>query len=904
MATERLLPQNLEAECGVLGSLLIDPQAIVLVADFLSCEDFYRNAHRTLYEIIMQLYQRRTSADYITVCDLLEQCNQLEDVGGASYVTSLINCVPTSGNIEHYGRIVSRTALLRRLIAVGGQIVAEAYEDDEPNAALTLEHAEQMIFEIGQAYNNSTATFSHVRDLLAAYVEQLDQVHAQRGTVVRVSTGFADLDRLLGGLQRSDLLVLAGRPGTGKSSLALSIAHNAAKLHRRKVGIFSLEMSKEQIIQRLLAMDSSIDQQRLRTGWVEDDEWERIMASMAAIAKTDIWIDDTSSISTIQLRSRARRWILEYGIDLIIIDYLQLMQGPTSKGQRFENWTQEVGAISRSLKGLARELDIPVLALAQLSRAVESRASKIPQLSDLRESGCLTGDTLVYLPDKGIYQSIREISKNLCFMVLALNTKTWRLEPCLVERAFATGYKATYRLTTRLGRTIKCTANHKFLTVRGWKRLDQLSRGEHLALPRYLQGPSSSSFFMTDAQLGLLGHLIGDGSTIARQPIRYTTNDLELAKTVMHLALEVFGDAINPRIDKDKRDHPEKPRYTVHLTATEHLTHRRRNPVAVWLDTLGIFNLRSSEKFVPKEVFMQSEAGIACFLKHLWSTDGCIHLSHGKKRSVNISYPSSSHQLARQVQSLLLRLGINAKLRRSPQEQQGRGQHQVWVSGKSDVRTFLTLVGSLGANKAKHHALIMDVLEAHVANTNKDSIPHTVWRDLAVPAMRANGITNRQMQIASGMSYCGTGLYKQNISRERAMRLAEAVLSEEIAQLAQSDVYWDEIADIVDDEETDVYDLTIKGLHNFVANDIIVHNSIEADADVVMFIYRDDVYNPASERPNTADIIIAKHRNGPVGEVTLAFDKSQTRFRNIFVSPGEDMVFEEEFRTNGERYEI
>lgn len=392
MVTERSLPQNIDAECGVLGSLLIDPEAVVLVASFLSSEDFYRDAHRTLYEVIIQLYEHRIPADYITVCDMLEQQNKIDDAGGASYITSLINCVPTSGNVEYYGYIVSRTALLRRLIAGGGQIVAQAYEDDEQNAALTLERAEQIIFEISQRYNSSAVNSSHVRDLLATYVKRLDQMHAQRGIVVGVPTGFTDLDRLLGGLQRSDFLVLAGRPGTGKSSLALSIARNAAKLYRRKVGIFSLEMSKEQIIQRLLAMDSNIDQQRLRTGWVEDDEWEQIVTSMATIAETDIWIDDTSSISTIQLRSKARHWILEHSIDLIIIDYLQLMQGSTSERHKFENRTQEVGAISRSLKGLARELDIPILALAQLSRAVESRASKIPQLSDLRESGSIEAD--------------------------------------------------------------------------------------------------------------------------------------------------------------------------------------------------------------------------------------------------------------------------------------------------------------------------------------------------------------------------------------------------------------------------------------------------------------------------------------------------------------------------------
>ena len=393
MSIERAFPSNIEAECGVLGSIIIDPEAVVLVADFLSSEDFYRDANRTLYGIIMQLYDQRTSADFITICDVLEQQGKLEEVGGAWYITSLINQVPTSGNAVYYGRIVSRTALLRRLIAAGGQIVAQAYDDLEEDAALTLERAEQIIFEISQRYSGSSQAASHVRELLAAYMERTDQMHLRRGAILGVPTGFTDLDRLLGGLQRSDLVLLAARPGLGKTGFALSIAYQAASQHQRKVGIFSLEMSKEQLIGRLLSIGSGVDQQRLRTGWIEDGEWERVTAAMATLSEADIWIDDTSTLSTIQLRSKARRWMLEHSLDLIIVDYLQLMQASSSDGRKHENRVQEVSAISRALKGLARELDIPVLALAQLSRAVEQRASKVPQLSDLRESGSLEMDS-------------------------------------------------------------------------------------------------------------------------------------------------------------------------------------------------------------------------------------------------------------------------------------------------------------------------------------------------------------------------------------------------------------------------------------------------------------------------------------------------------------------------------
>lgn len=412
---EKLLPQNIEAERGVLGSIIIDPEAIVQVADFLAADDFYRDAHRTIYEVIVQLYEQREAADFITICDELERRSKLEDVGGASYITSLINQVPTSGNVEYYGRIVERTAILRRLIHAAGEIAAIAY--DEVDANLALERAEQLIFGISQRHAHSD--FSPLRDLLSEYMHKLDQLHERRGAIVGVPTGFTDLDRLTGGLQKSDLIILAARPAVGKTSLALSLAHNSAIKYQRSIAVFSLEMSKEQLVQRLLSMDAGVDQQRLRTGWIEDDDWDRIIFSMGTLSEANIWIDDTAGISTVEMRSKARRLQAEHGIDLIVVDYLQLMQSSVS-GKRNENRVQEISEISRNLKGLARELDIPVLALAQLSRAVESRQSKVPQLSDLRESGSIEqdADIVMFIYRDDVYNPESE-RKNIADIIVA-----------------------------------------------------------------------------------------------------------------------------------------------------------------------------------------------------------------------------------------------------------------------------------------------------------------------------------------------------------------------------------------------------------------------------------------------------------------------------------------------------
>ncbi len=412
---EKLLPQNIEAECGVLGSMIIDPEAIVQVADFLYPEDFYRDAHRSIYEVILQLYEQHEPADFITICDELERQNKLESVGGASYITSLINQVPTSGNVEYYGRIVERTAILRRLIHAAGQIAAMAYE--EVDADVALDKAEQLIFNIGQRHSRSD--FSRLRDLLSEYMNKLDLLHERRGTIVGVPTGFTDLDRLTGGLQRSDLIILASRPSIGKTSLALSLAHNAAIKHQQSIAIFSLEMSKEQLVQRLLSMDAGVDQQHLRTGWIEDDEWERIIYAMGTLSEANIWIEDTAGISTVEMRSKARRLLAEHGVDLIIVDYLQLMQSAVGP-KRNENRVQEISEISRNLKGLARELDVPVLALAQLSRAVETRQSKVPQLSDLRESGSLEqdSDVVMFIYREDVYNPESE-RKNIADIIVA-----------------------------------------------------------------------------------------------------------------------------------------------------------------------------------------------------------------------------------------------------------------------------------------------------------------------------------------------------------------------------------------------------------------------------------------------------------------------------------------------------
>ncbi len=382
---DKTVPANPEAEEAVLGSLLIDPDAVLKVASFLEAEDFYREHNGWIYRAILELHERREPADFVTLCDELERNNLLQEIGGAAYITPLINNVPSAVYVEHYGHIVERTATLRRLIDAAGQIAALAYEEAQ-EVDEVVDRAEQIIFNVSE--RRVRRDLVAVRQIMHDVVDRVDYLHRHQGQILGVPSGFTQLDRLLGGFQKSDLIILAARPAVGKTSLALNFALNAARKFRKVVAFFSLEMSSEQLVQRLLSTETGIDQQRLRKGEIEDHDWDMLMAAAGELSSTMLYIDDTPAMSALELRTKARRLQAEHGLDLIVVDYLQLMRGDNKS----ENRVQEISYITRSLKGLARELEAPLIALSQLSRAVESRTDHKPMLSDLRESGAIEQD--------------------------------------------------------------------------------------------------------------------------------------------------------------------------------------------------------------------------------------------------------------------------------------------------------------------------------------------------------------------------------------------------------------------------------------------------------------------------------------------------------------------------------
>jgi replicative DNA helicase len=391
VAAGRIPPQNLEAEASLIGSILIEKDAIIKIADIVTADDFYVDRNALIYSAIMDLYEQRQPIDIVSLSNKLGEAGELERIGGATYITELTATVPTSAHVVHYAGIVAHKATLRRLIAAASNISGYGYDEQSPLDQL-LDRAEQTIFEVSQ--KNLKQNFVPISSILTDSFDRLNDLHSNSGKLRGVPTGFRDLDNMLAGLQNSDLLILAARPSMGKTTLVMNIAHHVAAKEGVPVGFFSLEVSKEQLIDQLLAIESGVDSWKLRTGALDDDDFPRINDAMAELSEAPLYIDDSAMTNVMEMRTKARRLQAEHGLGLIIIDYLQLISGGSRSA---DGRQQEVSEISRGLKGLARELNVPVIALSQLSRAVESRNPPTPQLSDLRDSGSIEQDADVVM---------------------------------------------------------------------------------------------------------------------------------------------------------------------------------------------------------------------------------------------------------------------------------------------------------------------------------------------------------------------------------------------------------------------------------------------------------------------------------------------------------------------------
>ena len=662
----------------------------------------------------------------------------------------------------------------------------------------------------------------------------------------------------------ADHLYLAGRGmiPTHNSTLALDFARAAAIKHGMATVVFSLEMGRNEITMRLLSAEARVPMHTMRTGQMNDDDWARLARRMSEVADAPLFIDDSPNMSLMEIRAKCRRLKQRHELKFVIIDYLQLMSSP----KRVESRQQEVSEMSRSLKLLAKELEVPLIALSQLNRGPEQRTDKKPLLSDLRESGCLTAGTRILRADTGCEITLGDLlaSGEQNVPVWSLDEKL-RLVPQVMTHAFPSGIKEAFRVRLTSGREVEATANHPFLTLGGWSALSDLRAGSRVAVSRTMPAPLDVQE-IPEPELIMLAHLISDGSFVRQQPIRYASVD-EVNLAAVADAAKLFG--ITAIRDEYEAAHCTSLR----LPAPFRLTHGRRNPIAAWLDSMGLFGLRSHEKFLPPHIFSLSQDQLALFLRHLWATDGSVTTS--KSGAVRIYYGTTSERLARHVQLLLLRFGIIARLR-AVGNSYGHPQWTVDVTGIRDQCQFLDEIGvhgehGLSASKARRH------LETMRAVGRFDTIPSDVWERVS-QVMGERSMSLSRLRTAVGSRSGGDLNAKMCPSRSRIGRIAKVLEDAELEMLATNDVYWDTVSSIESVGLQPVYDATVLGTHNFIANGINLHNSIEQDADVVILLHREDAYERESPRAGEADLIVAKHRNGPTATVTVAFQGHYSRF--------------------------
>ncbi|MGV3150297.1 replicative DNA helicase [Rothia sp. 11273D007AR] len=657
---------------------------------------------------------------------------------------------------------------------------------------------------------------------------------------------------------------------THNSTFALDIARSAAIKHGMTTVFFSLEMGRNEIAMKILSAEAGINLSDLRKGKLDDDQWAKIATAMGKMDSAPLFIDDSPNMTLMEIRAKARRLKQKNNLKLIVLDYLQLM----SSGKKVESRQQEVSEFSRALKLMAKELEVPLIALSQLNRGSEQRTDKKPQVSDLRESGCLTADTRVLRSDTGAETTMGEL-----FEQGAQDVPVWSLgdDMRFVERhlthVFSTGVKPVYRLTLASGKTLRATANHPFFTYTGWKGLGELAVGDRLGVPRHVNGPSARTHW-SDEQVILLAHMIGDGSALARQPIRYASIDEENLSIVAESAYKQFG-------IESVRDTHEAARCTsLRLRSPEKLTHGKRNPLAAWLDDLGLFDKRSWEKFIPDQVFALPKQQIALFIRHLWATDGSVTVNKNG-RSGRIYYASTSRVMLDQLSLLLLRFGINTRVRGTTIKGEYRQGYSLDISGRDEQLRFLREISVYGERAKSCEKLLAAITAEGVrSNTNVDTAPVQVWDDVK-KILSEKGMTHREFQAAMGSKYCGSAYYKSAPSRSRLAKVASVLDAAELDMLAVNDLFWDTVTSIEYEGEEEVFDATVLGNHNFIANGITVHNSIEQDADMVILLHREDYYEKESTRAGEADVIVAKHRNGPTKTIAVAFQGHYSRFANM-----------------------
>ncbi|BDZ59880.1 replicative DNA helicase [Barrientosiimonas endolithica] len=921
---ERVPPQDVSAEQSVLGGMLLSKDAIADCVEAVRGTDFYRPAHEVIWDAILDLYGRGEPADAITVADELNKRGELGRAGGPAYLHQLIQGVPTAANAGYYAQIVAERAVLRRLVDAGTRIVQMGYAQGGGDVEDLVNAAQAEVYAV--ADKRGGEDYVRLGEVIESTADEIEAASSTSGEMIGVPTGFTDLDTLTNGLHPGQMIVLAARPAVGKalaldtplptptgwttmgevavgdeligadglptrvvaatevmherpcfevefsdgtvivadeqhqwsvrldgaepqivttgvlaghpgvvevrraafgavqvwkveavrpvasvpvrcvevdnashlylasramipthnSTLGLDVVRSAAIKHNQAAVIFSLEMSKSEITMRLLSAEAEIQLQHMRKGQMRDTDWTRLAATMGRVSDAPLFIDDSPNMSLMEIRAKCRRLKQTNNLKLVVIDYLQLM----TSGKRVESRQQEVSEFSRALKLLAKEIDVPVIAISQLNRGPEQRTDKRPQMSDLRESGCLTADTRLLRADTGAEVTIGELAKSG-----ARDVPVWALDDSLryvarpLTHAFSTGTRPVFRMTLASGKTVRATENHRFLTYDGWKQLGDLHAGDRIAVPRHVPAPEQHEAFGDDAWVRTMALLWS-----SKTP--YDPTDADLVTRGCNLGVDMVPEA---------------------------------------------------ERELIPDLFHMPKRQIGVFVDALWRLDGRVAWLDGEGF---VSLRAQSRRLLDGVSQLLLRFGISTRITR------GRNGFQLHLEGVDDQRRFLQEVYRHGESTHQSEALLAHVREQTAAR-DAASVSTSLHDGLATAVLERQG-------------------------QEGSLGAVATLLDESALDLdAVNDVHWDPIGSIELDGLEEVYDATVLGSHNFIANGIAAHNSIEQDADMVILLHREDSFNKESERAGEADLIVAKHRNGPTDTIVVAFQGHYSRFTNM-----------------------
>ncbi|MGW4068942.1 replicative DNA helicase [Nocardia grenadensis] len=998
-------PHDMAAEQSVLGGMLLSKDAIADVVEVLRSGDFYRPAHQAVYDAILDLYGRGEPADPVTVAAGLDRSGELKRIGGAPYLVTLTQTVPTAANAGFYAEIVAEKAILRRLVEAGTRIVQYGYAGaDGQDVAEVVDRAQAEVYEVTE--RRTSEDFLPLEDLLQPTMDEIDSIASRGGISLGVPTGFSELDELTNGLHPGQMIIVAARPGVGKalaldtplptpdgwttmgevqvgdrlldadhrptsvvaateilrdrpcyeiefsdraviiadeqhqwitvdsgstpqvrttgdiahtlkavdgapnhtvpgtrgssarqivdvrkidsvpvrcvevdnsdhlylagptmvpthnSTLGMDFMRSASIRHGLASVIFSLEMSRTEIVMRLLSAEAKIKLGDMRAGRMSDDDWTKLARRMSEISEAPLFVDDSPNLTMMEIRAKARRLKQRHDLKLVVVDYLQLM----TSGKKVESRQQEVSDFSRNLKLLAKELEVPVIAISQLNRGPEQRTDKRPQVSDLRESGCLPASARILRADNGAEETLGELlASGEQPLVWSLDERM-RLVARPMVKVFPSGRKEVFLVRLASGRQVEATGNHPFLTVDGWIPLERLSIDDRVATPRSMPEPVCTER-MPDAEVVLLAHMIGDGSCVRRQPIRYASIDEENLAAVTEAARH-FG------ITAVRDEYPAARVTTLRLPAPYRLARGKRNPIAVWLEDLGLFGLRSYEKFIPRQVFALPTDQVALFIRHLWATDGSVRWD-SSGRQARIYYASTSRRLIDDLDRLLLRLGVHGRIKATRKP----GYRVCWhltVDGAENQTVFLRDIGVHGA-RGVTGSIALRHLASVAGNVNVDTVPKEVWSKVRT-LLATKEMTHREFTAAMNSRFCGSTMWKRSPSRSRLARVADVLEDADIEMLATNDVFWDRIVEITSLGEQEVFDGTVPGTHNFVANGVSLHNSLEQDADMVILLHRPDAFERDDPRGGEADLIVGKHRNGPTATITVAHQLHLSRF--------------------------